>query len=988
MSSSEMDELSQIKHDFIQWISSEEAQTHMKQIQNEILEVNELAFKIEKMDQDSPEFSHHVLYGLLPYGKSKYALRVSTFPVFLNIKKWFRPYNYSDEDYQELAKIIFQLTLKVRDTPKKTQDWINNFKAHRLSFNFQCGSITPILFCINSNFPLINGQVTNTYRYFSKFYNHGKINSKLEKYQKNHRKLEEFRTVLGIIEINDWATFDLFCYWFNTLRKRKKVFVPAPKDYNQFIKEIVPKNTSYFLNQYQAGSDTTTINQILQKCEQNKWVLPYFQRYFQWSRTDVKDFLTSIFNDYYVGSFLLWGVYSESIPMGTLSIQGVDSEIEARRVEHIIIDGQQRMTSLYYAMKSPNFSLKGSKLKSYFYLDIEKYFKIISDFKDESDRWDVVDIINVRTKKMARQESFEKLLFPIYEISKRTEWIKEFRNFLLEKSADKSNIYDLTDFIKEKLDRVYTSFSIPYVILPDAVKIYEVTNIFEKINSKGRPLSTFDLLIARLQKYQINLRDIWDQTLVEYPKINEYYNNKDSIPIYLLQTISLLLTSAKSCKKKDLLDIADKADINDESSFRNIWFKACKNFEETILRIENLRDGFGVRSVKEVPFMSMLPILSGLYQYVNENKKRKAECYNKIKMFYWSAVFSNAYSASVDSQTTSDFRAMISWFNDDSTIPETVKNARESIGSSNFRRDTQKSSARYRGVLSLIALEGAKDFDSGLMLENSRANDQHHIFPFDLYKDEKFVNSVLNISWLSATTNRTIGKTKPSEYYQDFISSKYSDEGKFIEILASHHITDRQLQDLKTNNFTDFIKHRHEIIHTIIKEKIGLETQSAQSERISPSEPYSNVVKLKNTVKKCHSYIHWVDKYFSPIGFEILIDSIDSANVNSVKILTSVDTISEKSRNDFKRFRDEMKNIGINAEMRVIVDNKLKRSIHDRWIITENITFNIPSVDTVMRGQYSDITETHSDLPFTSWWNASKNIVTDWNELKRKMSNK
>ena len=44
--------------------------------------------------------------------------------------------------------------------------------------------------------------------------------------------------------------------------------------------------------------------------------------------------------------------------------------------------------------------------------------------------------------------------------------------------------------------------------------------------------------------------------------------------------------------------------------------------------------------------------------------------------------------------------------------------------------------------------------------------------------------------------------------------------------------------------------------------------------------------------------------------------------------------------------------------MKVITDNKLKAQIHDRWIISENLCYNIPSTDTVARGQYSEVKET------------------------------
>jgi len=974
------DELKQIKQDFKEWIISEKAQQDLDKIAQEVIEVRELLSKLEKMDHSSDEFTHNVLYGLLPYYETQYALRTSRFPVFMNFKQWFSEYNYTDEDYKKIAELIYTVSIKVRDNPEKIQTWLNEFNLNPLSKGLQCGSITPIIFCLNNDLPLINGQVEKTYAYFYKFFNHGKISTKLKNYQNSSKKLRIFRSNLNIQEIDDWVKMDLFCYWFHTLRNKKPRYAQAPKNHTKYIEKINPEKTKHFINQYKPKPNSTTISEILKKSQENKWVLPYFQRYFTWTRADVRDFLTSIFNDYYVGSFLFWEIYSESIPLGTISIKGINTNIDERKVESIIIDGQQRITSLYYAIKTPNFPLRGSRKTSYFYLDLEKYFKTISAFKDESDRWDIIEIMEVKTKKMKRKESFEKMVFPIYELETRAEWIKEFQNFLLEKTQNQLKVYEIIFFLKEKLDNIYHTYSIPYISLPDTVKIYEVTNIFENINSKGRPLSTFDLLIARILRHKINLRDIWDETLEKYTKIAEYFKYTDSIPIYILQTIALTYTNSKSCKKKDLLNLAEKANLTTEDNFKQIWFSICDTFKETIKQLENLRDGFGVRSYKEVPFMSMLPVLTALNHEIKENQQKKASCNQKMNQFYWSAVFTNAYSASVESQLTLDYREMLTWFND-GKVPSTIKNAQEQIDRIDLRNVSQKSSARYRGVLSLVALHGAKDFESGKMLEAARSNDQHHIFPKDIYKEHKHVDSVLNISWLSSSTNRRIGKIKPSNYYYDFATKKYTSEEEFIQILSTHYITDKQLAALKNDEFEQFHTERNKAILDIIKQKIGLASDQSSSQILLPSEPYTNITKLKNTIQNCREYIVWIDKYFSSTAFEIILESIDPY-IQEIKILTSIDKTTEKLRSDFIRFRNELKNKGILADMRVMTDSNLKRSIHDRWIIASNVSYNVPSVDSVMRGQYSEITQTQSNVPYLNWWDNSSDIIQDWNNIK------
>jgi len=84
-----------------------------------------------------------------------------------------------------------------------------------------------------------------------------------------------------------------------------------------------------------------------------------------------------------------------------------------------------------------------------------------------------------------------------------------------------------------------------------------------------------------------------------------------------------------------------------------------------------------------------------------------------------------------------------------------------------------------------------------------------------------------------------------------------------------------------------------------------------------------------------------------------------------------------------------MSNRNINCELRVITDSKIKSSIHDRFIITKYDSYNIPSPDTIARGQLSEISKSKNKeelkKEFDSLWNNSKEIIQDWNEIKKGM---
>jgi hypothetical protein len=127
--------------------------------------------------------------------------------------------------------------------------------------------------------------------------------------------------------------------------------------------------------------------------------------------------------------------------------------------------------------------------------------------------------------------------------------------------------------------------------------------------------------------------------------------------------------------------------------------------------------------------------------------------------------------------------------------------------------------------MAILALQGAKDFDTGLTLENARNNDKDHLFPrreFGLQADS---NSVLNMTWMSEETNRKIkGYKKPSEYVRKFIDEKYNGKEKeFFEVLQTHFINNNAYENMINNDFIGFITEREKAILVKIGELIGLD---------------------------------------------------------------------------------------------------------------------------------------------------------------------
>jgi len=216
-----------------QYLNSEEGKVHLDYLKvREPKETREVIERLKSLPKDSAEFVDLVLYGLLPNSKTRYAKRVSIAPAFMNIKKFFARFNYTEKDWKELTNLIYNLIVKFQENPNDLETLIRDFISHRLSKGIQCGSLSPIFFALNPNFPIVNNRVIRTYRRLSflVFGEVDELSQRLENYLSNIDKIENLKTVLNtkynFKEITDMAVFDLFCYWYDEYKikgKKRKI---------------------------------------------------------------------------------------------------------------------------------------------------------------------------------------------------------------------------------------------------------------------------------------------------------------------------------------------------------------------------------------------------------------------------------------------------------------------------------------------------------------------------------------------------------------------------------------------------------------------------------------------------------------------------------------------------------------------------------------------------------------------------------------------
>jgi hypothetical protein len=147
----------------------------------------------------------------------------------------------------------------------------------------------------------------------------------------------------------------------------------------------------------------------------------------------------------------------------------------------------------------------------------------------------------------------------------------------------------------------------------------------------------------------------------------------------------------------------------------------------------------------------------------------------------------------------------------------------------------------------------------------------------------------------------------------------------------------------------------------------------ASTKVISPQTPLTNVIHLREIIRGCDVYLDWVDLHLGSRALEEIVACIDPARVRTVRLLSGPANVDDRCRRDFRRFKDELSDKGIQAEWRVI--EKPGGLLHDRFIVSESSCWNVPPINALLQGSYSQLNETDKRPPFEDWWTGAASLI-------------
>lgn len=564
--------------------------------------------------------------------------------------------------------------------------------------------------------------------------------------------------------------------------------------------------------------------------------LPDFQRGWVWDDNRIRALIASITCNFPVGAAMFLEYGNENVRFKYRVIEGSPSQNVVPN--ELILDGQQRLTSIYSALYSDKpvktRTDKGKEIDRYYYIDIQK---AIDPTVDRIDAIISLPANKVVTSNFGRdidldlstpQKEYEHKLFPlniVLDFMKTAMWQQSYFQYY---GLDATVVQEFMNF-QNLITMPTIQYKMPVILLGKETPKEAVCQVFENVNTGGVSLTVFELITAVFAMDDFELRKDWDDR-------QKKYFSGDLLSVTTATdflTACTLLSSYKrggtvSCKKKDVLNLtlADYKKYAD--SLSGGFVEAEKILQEERIFVS-----------RDLPYTTQLIPLAVLCTLLADgNKIKVTNIKNKIKQWYWCGVFGELYGSANETRYVNDVVGVMDWVINNGPVPKTVQEAY--FNPTRLLTLQSRQSAAYKGIMALILKNHCQDFISGremdFTLYKAENIDIHHIFPKDHcekngYPKSKW-NSVVNKTPISYSTNREIGGSAPSIYLGKIATKGQVDAHVLDGYLKTHWIN---VDAARNNDFNAFIVSRAIMLLDAIATATGKPISGRDSEEVVSS---------------------------------------------------------------------------------------------------------------------------------------------------------
>lgn len=574
------------------------------------------------------------------------------------------------------------------------------------------------------------------------------------------------------------------------------------------------------------------VQQLVDMTNKGELGLPDLQRGFVWKPNKIRDLLDSMMKGYPIGFVMLWAAQSNTAK-GENKVIGKDDKISYGQ-DYVIIDGQQRITSLYAVMTGKEISEGGKPIKISFN-PITKEFAVWNMSTERNPEW-ISNISDIYTN-VNRSRAF---------INKFIDNLKEYRERREENLTE-----DDEQLIDESISEVLKlrDYPINALVINGDVDEESVADIFTRVNSGGVKLNENDFIMTLISVSCPELRDRIEgfcEESADASKGGKAYNKLIAVKPQQIIRTTMAFTFKRARLKYAYMklrgsDLKRGADGRIDMELRKQSFAELADGLNKVLDYENWNEF--IRTVMSAGFVnssmissenalvySYMMFLIGKYKFnINSEKLRKI-----IAKWYYMSSTTSHYTGSFESTVQEELND-IDRLNSEDEFENYIDSRVKLVFTNDYFTHTipddlnssASTSAVWNTYLAALNILNVKVLFSDLYYNQLLTGDyngtrtaleKHHLFPKAYLerigiKDDRDRNQIANFAYIEWGDNMTVGDDAPSEYFKEIFDRKIDKNEQ--ENAMKYNALPEKWYDM---GYKDFLTERRKLMSNVIKE--------------------------------------------------------------------------------------------------------------------------------------------------------------------------
>lgn len=536
--------------------------------------------------------------------------------------------------------------------------------------------------------------------------------------------------------------------------------------------EICTVDEDPFRERSMSKSDAT-VEQLVGMIERGELRLPEMQRRYVWRSTRVRDLLDSLYRGYPSGAILVWET-DEEVPLQDMAVSQRENPYQTTR---LLLDGQQRLTSLSAVVRGEPVSVRGRKrpVELLFNLEHPDELLIVTEVEEDGSDDDEEDDAQLSfddgddadSSDDELQQRFNRMTFVVStrKLEQLPQWVKVTDVFKTEGETQFLKRAGVTDFedprfqkYSERLRRLREIKKYIYRmdVLERKLSYTEVTEIFVRVNSLGAKLRSSDLALA-----QITAK--WKRSLATF---EQFQADCQAIGFDLelglhLKCLVSFATGQSRFKQVGGLPLV---------TLQDAWKQSCKGME------------FALNFVKQnaritSPALLSSPFILITLAYFGHKRDFGLSRDEAQRLRQW-LLLANAKGRYSRGSSETILDQDLATLRNGGGVSELMDRLRQQVGRLDILPEElegrNQRSALFKTMFLAFQDAQAKDWNSQLAiaLELSGAQHRlqfHHIFPKAVLREsypQREADDIANLCFITGRTNRSISDKTPARYFE------------------------------------------------------------------------------------------------------------------------------------------------------------------------------------------------------------------------------